>query len=68
MVASVVPMHLTRWHAGVTAGRGSLSLAEGLRETLARWISRDLGSASHVHCYIFITAPGQACQRPGKTA
>jgi hypothetical protein len=36
MAAYVVPMYLTRWHAGVAAGRDSLSLAEGLRDTLAR--------------------------------
>jgi hypothetical protein len=38
MAVYVVPMYLTRWHAGVTAGRESLSLADGLRETLARCV------------------------------
>ena len=38
MAVYVVPMYLTRWHAGVAEGRESLSLAEGLRETLARCV------------------------------
>jgi hypothetical protein len=38
MAAYVVPMYLTRWHAGVAASRESLSLAEGLREMLARCV------------------------------